>query len=178
MNYPTYDRVSDDVPEGTPHGYTYQDGINHGNQAGYDKGYFVGYETGKQEGIRVNRVPVWRRIAHYATPVAMLVIGLGIGMNVTPTTVSTPTIPPQPTRATQQVAPTTNGVKAQAFTNLLKAAHERGSMSSLSADQLHDVMDNFVCGNNDLMSMGNGYKGISGSDVGYLWGANSALGYC
>jgi hypothetical protein len=167
--------LGDDVPAGTPT-------TNYNSAPPSDQDVRNAYEAGKQDGIRVNRVPTWRRVAHYVVPIVTLVFGVGIGVAAgsSSPTVSTPTIPPQPTRATQQqVAPTTAvNAKTKAFDNLLKAAHERGSLSSLTSDQLHDVMDNFVCGNNDLMKLSNGYKNVSGSDLGYLWGANGAIGYC
>lgn len=183
----TFDQT---VPEGTPHGYTYKDGINHADaQGSYDRGYFVGYDIGKKDGIHVNRVPVWRRIAHYAVPVVTLLIGIGIGgamSGVTPTG-SVPTIPPQPTRATQQnnnVTPPageTADAKTRAFDALYQQAVTRGSLSTMTRDQLRAAMDNFVCkDSDDLMALSQGSKqyGISGSDAGYLYGANAAIGYC
>jgi hypothetical protein len=180
--------VSDsDVPAGTPHGYTYEDGIKHADAYNVsNKAYDQGFVDGRKEGVRVNRTPVWRRVAHYAVPVVTLLIGVGIGASMSGVTTATvPTIPTQPTRVVAPPAVTTAApaadAKSKALDSLYVEAHNRGSLSSLSKDQLKAVMDNFVCKNiNDLMAMSNGSKeyALSGSDAGFLWGANSVIGYC
>lgn len=157
--------------------YTGNDGRGTEAQQAYDRGYFDA-----AAGIRVNRTPVWRRIAHYVVPVVTLCVGIAVGasMSSTPTN-STPTIPPQPTRVAPPAVttqPATNA-KDEALTKLFNETQTRGSLSGLTKEQLKTVMDTFICAHqNDLLALSQGGAGVSGSDAGFLYGANSVIGYC
>lgn len=159
-----------------------QEAYSAGDKAGYDRGYFEGYDKGKA-GIRVNR---FRRVMHYVVPVVALIAGVGIGSashGSTPTN-TVPTIPTQPTRAVPPAVTTPApavDIKGAALDKLLNAAHERASMSTMTKDQLKDVMDNAICKHlDDILSMSQAAhaKGVSSADAGALYGANSVIGYC
>lgn len=164
-------------------------------QTAFNRGYFDGYAAGQQN-VRATtkkRWPTWARIAvHGVAYLAVFGIGMSVGggardgvqqgYNGAVSTAQVPTAHSTPT--TTQPASTAGSAaagdaKQAALGRLFTQTQQRGSLAHLTEEQLKTAMDTFVCKHlDDIMALGQGGAGISGSDAGYLFGANSVIGYC